>query len=169
MSMREGTLAMEHFVRAIVFLFLIISLGFVAYLYPLPDQNIMQIVSTMTPAEASRVRAAMEPSYWASWMTNLFLLVIGTFSALLWLVNRHGWQRKLAVAGVILFSITCVVVLLWQGDDSGVINTKVTLLKQLSAAQAWSFLAAEVHRLLATVVGLTLTVLLTIYLRRAGS
>lgn len=139
--------------RLVALLLMLVSLGFVAYLYPLPDQNIERVLSSMSPAERLVVSEMIESSYWSSWLTNLLLLFLGVSSGALWLARAgKGWRAWAAIAAAFLFVIICSAILLTQAGDIGVINSKLAFLKQLSSAHAWSFLTAEIHRLLAIVI-----------------
>ena len=153
---------------AIVFLFL--SLAFAVYLYPLPDQNIAHMTSTMTPAEQAQVTETLESSYWASWMTNLLLLLLGACSATLWLMRgKKGGRKWPAISAAIAFVLIGASALVLQSSDQGAVAGRLEFLRQLMAARAWSFLAAEMHRLLAVLVALATAIMMALSMRKNDS
>jgi hypothetical protein len=156
--------------RATAFAFLLLSLAFAAYLYPLPSDNIAQVTSTMTPAERVQVGESLESSYWASWITNLLLMLLGVSSATLWLARAQTtWRKWAALAGAAVFFLICVVVVAAQSDHGGVIAGKIALLRQLASARSWSFLAAELHRLVAMLVAFAMLIAMPLALRKGDS
>lgn len=159
-----------NFTSALVAVFLLLSLAFVAYLYPLPDDNVARVLSTMTPAEKLEVGPFLASSYWASWLTNVLILALGVCSAFAWML-RHGraWRGWVAVATAGLFALLCIFALVIQAGDGSVIEAKASLLRRLWSAHAWTFFAAELHRLLAMIVALMTVVAMSIALRKAGS
>ena len=156
------------FTSALVVGFLLLSLGFVAYLYPLPDQNVAKVLSTMTPTERLEVEAFLHSSYWASWFTHGILLILGVCSASLWLLHRgRQWRGWTAVLAAALFGLLCAIALLIQVGDDGVVDAKSQLLKRLWSAHAWMYLAAEVHRILAMTIALVAAVAMANSLKKS--
>jgi hypothetical protein len=150
--------------------FLLLSLAFAAYLYPLPHQNIAQMTSSMTSAERAQVSESLEASYWASWATNLVLMFLGLCSATLWLVRgRKGSRTWLAVTAAGCFFVICAVVLLLQTNGDGIVVNKIALVRQLGSTGASPYVAAEVHRLLSMFVALAMSIAMSLSLRGRSS
>jgi hypothetical protein len=158
----------EQIANLAVWLFLICSISFLAYLFPLPSTGIETAMSSLptstTGGSASDVdvKQFIERSFWLSWTTNLTLMISGTLSAALWITSRSSRTRKwTAIALAMVFVLLCGLILLAQvgGSDSW-IERKTAFLKQLMSAGIWTYVAAEVHRLISSLVSVIALILM---------
>jgi hypothetical protein len=143
--------------KVVVIAMLVASLIFALYLYPGPDSRteaalaLHENESATTASPTAEGVEAVQLHYRRSWLTNLMLLVSGSVGCLSWLRSRGSgvgaWIGLFLILGF-LAVILGVVVPANSVSLSQWLSERAGSMKHLASIGAWSFVAAEFHRLL---------------------
>jgi hypothetical protein len=144
----------ELLTNALLWTLLVCSIGFCAYLYPLPSAAIEESLAKLTTNVDPGVRSYVEDSIWRAWTTNAALFVTGLSSSILWILgSKSATQRWVAIALAGTFVMLCLLIIgMRAAQHESLIQFELSFLKQIASAGLWGLVLAELHRFASSIV-----------------
>lgn len=147
---------MSRFATGLAWLLLVCSLAFSLYLFPLPSTSVDRALSALPSGAGTDVREYVESSVWLAWISNLTLFVSGTGASGLWVTSARSTPRKwlALVLAIVFVALSGLIVVVQANGAEPWVQQKAAFLRQLLAAGIWTYLLAELHRLISSLVSL---------------
>jgi hypothetical protein len=105
-----------------------------------------------------------------SWLTNLGLAIVGIAFSVLWLLRRssRGLVMWSAIVGAVLFIGIFLVVVIPANSETIAdwIPDKMGWIRKMASIGAWSFVLAEIHRVLSLALAIVSLVIMIVIVVR---
>jgi len=154
--------------RALAWVMVIVAVCFIPHLLSGPSATAARLGAAYSSAPASssavskesrsaelspEAKEAVQELMRQSWATNFSLAALGLVSSGAWLIRRKSPKLLswVAVVGMLAFVGVFVIVVIPANSESfsDWLPDKIRSVRQLAAIGAWSFVLAEIHRVLA--------------------
>lgn len=136
---------------------LVASLGYALYLYPGPETRADAALALNEPAQrvepppSPEAVEAIRVHHRRTWITSFLLLLLGSLGSASWLRAKSYRSAAAWVGASCLLGFVAVFLVIVIPSTALTLSSwlpaKLADMQKFAAIQAWSFMAAEIHRL----------------------